>query len=117
MAKIVKGHQSELTLATLGQLAGGQAEATVNAALRAALRDTEDRGGDKKPRKVTIEIVLEKLSEDALSATVRAKTTVPPYQTEPTIGSIVAGDRGAPAMAFAPNSPGNPNQPDLPIDE
>lgn len=70
MAK--KSHQQVLTLSTLGELAGGQAEATVNAALRAALRDTEDRGADKKPRKVVIEVELKKLSADAVSATVRA---------------------------------------------
>lgn len=109
-----KPHQQTLTLATIGQLAGGQAEATVNAALRAALRDTEDRGADKKARKVTIEVELAKVGENTICATLKAKTTVPPYQTDPTFGEITTGERGAPEMAFSPSSPSNPNQPPLP---
>lgn len=42
-----KAHQRTLTLETIGELAGGQAKATINAALRSALRDIEDRGADK----------------------------------------------------------------------
>ncbi len=110
-------HQQTLTLSTIGELAGGQAQATVDAALRAALRDTEDRGGDKKPRKVTIEIELRKVGDETISATVKAKTSVPPYVTDPTFGEIQTGDRGQPEMAFSPSSPSNPNQPNLPIEE
>ena len=114
-SKANKAHQRSLTLATIGDLAGGQAEATINAALRAALRDTEDRGGDRKPRKVTIEIELRKLGEDNVSATVRAKTAVPPYQTDPTIGELRLTERGQPEMAFSPQSADNPDQPGLPM--
>lgn len=107
-----KPHQRSLTLDTLGQLAGGQAEATINAALRAALRDTEDRGADKKPRKVTIEIELKKVGQDNVSATVKAKTSVPPYQTDPTIGELrVSEANGQPEMAFSGDAPDNPDQP------
>lgn len=112
--KALKDHQRTLTLGTIGQLAAGQAEATINAALRAALRDTEDRGADKKPRKITIEIELRKLGEDNVSATVKAKTTVPPYQTDPTIGELRLNDRGQPEMGFSPAAPDNPDQPALP---
>lgn len=111
-----KAHQRTLTLATVGQLAGGQAEGIVNAALRAALRDTEDRGADKKPRKVTIEIELKKLGE-SVSATAKAKTTLPPYVTDPTFGDLTVNDRGQPEMQFSPVAPDNPDQPGLPIDE
>jgi hypothetical protein len=112
--KTKQPHQATLTLDTLGQLAAGQAEATINAALRAALRDTEDRGADKKARKVVIEIVLEKLSPDVVKATVRAKSVLPPYVTDPTIGELQPGERGQPEMAFAPAAPSNPHQANLP---
>ncbi|VTU01032.1 unnamed protein product [Gemmataceae bacterium] len=108
-----KAHQRTLTLATVGQLAGGQAEAIINAALRAALRDTEDRGADKKPRKVTIELELRKLGE-SISATAKAKTTLPPYLTDPTIGELTMNDRGQPEMSFSPVAPENPHQPAVP---
>lgn len=113
-AKTKQPHQATLTLDTLGQLAAGQAEGIINAALRAAMRDVEDRGADKKARKVTIEIVLTKLSEDAVSATVRAKPTLPPYVTDTTVGELQPGERGQPEMAFAPSAPHNPSQPSLP---
>jgi len=109
-----KPHQRSLTLGTLGQLAGGQAEATINAALRAALRDTEDRGADKKPRKVTIEVEFKKLGEDNVSATVKAKTTVPPYLTDPTFAELRVGDAGQPEMVFSPHDPDNPDQAAIP---
>lgn len=108
-----KPHQKTLTLANVGKLAGGQAEATINAALRAALRDTEDRGADKKGRKVTIEIELKKLGEDNVSATVKAKCSVPPYVTDPTFGELRVGEAGQPEMAFSPADPDNPDQPAL----
>lgn len=109
-------HQEALSLETLGQLAAGQAQATVNAAISAAIRDTEDRGSDNKPRKIIIEIVLLKLSDDAISAAVKAKTTVPPYVTAATIGELKPDERGRASMVFAPAAPHNPNQPNLPID-
>jgi hypothetical protein len=106
-------HQQALTLATLGELAAGQAEVTINAALRAALRDTEDRGADGKPRKVTIEVELKKTGPDHVVATVKAKTNVPAYQTEPTIGQLQL-DNGQALMAFSPSAPDNPDQGRLP---
>jgi hypothetical protein len=110
-----KPHQEALTLETLGDLAGGQARAVVNAALRAAVRDLEDRGGDEKPRKVTIEVVIEKVSRDGsgVLAKVKAKTGVPPYETDPTFGDLQTGERGQPEMAFSPSAPENPDQPPL----
>ena len=114
-----KPHQKTLTLATVAELAGGQAEAIVNAALRAAVRDTEDRGADGKPRKVTIELELKKIGRDGtgVAVFVRAKTTLPPYATDPTIGDLGSGDRGQAELNFSPVAPDHPDQPQLPIDE
>ena len=98
-----------LTLASLGGLASGQAEGIINAALRAAIRDTEDRGSDKKKRKVTIEVEFAKLGDENVTTSVRAKTTLPPYQTSDTVGNLkVDGERVS--VEFNPNSPDNPEQ-------
>lgn len=108
-----KAHQQPITLDTIGLLAGGQAEAVVNAAIRAAVRDTEDRGGDGKPRKVVIELVFEKVGKDGTGvvATVKAKTAIPAYQTDPTYGDLKVGSRGEPEVAFSPADADNPDQP------
>lgn len=113
MSQLRRRHQQTLTLATLGELAGGEAEAVVNAALRAALRDTEDRGEDKKARKVTIVVELKKVGDGHVSATLQAKTTLPNYQTNTTIGELKPDERGHPVMNFGPHAPLNPDQPPL----
>lgn len=107
------GLKQPLTIDNLGELSAGQSRGVINAALRAALRDTEDRGSDKKARKVTIEVEFKKLG-DGVTATVRAKTGLPPYMTEPTIGSMEF-DGAQPVMKFNPHSPGNPDQQTLPM--
>lgn len=102
-----------LKLGSISELAEGQAEAVINSAIDAAVRDTEDRGDDEKPRKVTIELVFMKLNENQIAATVKAKTTLPPYATKPTIGNLVSDGRRA-EMQFSTASQGNPDQPGLP---
>jgi hypothetical protein len=84
----------------------------IDAAIRAAVRDTEDRGSDKKKRKVTIELELGKVGE-SVTATVRAKTTLPPYQTEPTVGALTPDGKGGFGVEFNPHAPGNPDQQEL----
>lgn len=113
----MKQHQKSLSLETLGALSNGEAAATINAAIRAAIRDVEDRGDDKKPRKVTIEIEFKKFGESNVVTHVRAKTAVPPYQTNPTIGELAIDPAGRPEMAFSPGSSDNPDQPELPLGE
>ena len=103
------GPLQPLALDTLSQLADGQAKATINAALAAAVRDTEDRGDDGKPRKVTGEIELKKLGEDSITATIKAKTAVPPYVTKPTVGKLRLEGRNA-EMVFSPSNADNPDQ-------
>lgn len=98
-----------LELDTLSQLADGQAQATIDAAIRAALADTEDRGDDGKARKVTIDIELKKLGDDSITATVKAKTTVPAYVTKPTVGKLRMQGRSA-EMVFSPTCAENPDQ-------
>ncbi len=108
-----KPHQESLSLESIAVLADGQGKAVINAAINAAMRDTEDRGEDGKARKVTVEIELKKLGDDNVTATVKAKTTLPPYVTKPTIGRIGMEGR-KPRMLFSPASAENPDQPALP---
>lgn len=111
--RATKAHQVNLSLATLGELAGGQAAAVVDAALRSALRDTEDRGSDKKSRTVTITVVMGKIGTDKVGVGLKAKTSLPPYVTDDTIGDLSVNDRGNPECAFSPVSAENPDQPEI----
>ena len=102
--------QENLQLNTLADLADGAAGVAIDAAIAAAVRDCEDRGGeDKKPRKVTVELEFKKVGEDYVSATVRAKTSIPPYLTKPTIGKLKVDGRTV-HMVFNPNAANNPDQ-------
>lgn len=108
-----QSHHVKLTLATLGDLAGGQAEAIVNAALRAALNDTEDRGADKKARKVTIEVEMKKIGNDGVAVSLKATPKLPSYATDSTVGEILIGDKGQAEMAFSPTVSDRADQPPL----
>lgn len=114
--KTTKAHQRNVCIGNIGDLAGGQAKAAINAAINAAIRDTEDRGDDKKARKVTIELEFKKVGENSVSTTVKAKNTIPPYVTDPTFGELTMNN-GRPEIAFSPNSASNPDQPAIPMDD
>lgn len=102
-----------LNLATLGDLSEGFAQATIDASINAAVRDTEDRGDDGKERKVTITVKMKKLSGEAIAVAVEAAPVLPKYLTKPTVGTLTHKD-GRPAMAFSSASAENPDQPALP---
>ena len=98
-----------LTLETMSGLSNGQVAAAVNAAMRAAIRDTEDRGADKKVRSVSIEVDFAKVSEDTIAVAVKCKTKMPAYVTQPTFGNIVF-DGVEPKVEFNPHSADEPAQ-------
>jgi hypothetical protein len=112
--KVRPADEAKLNLTTIRDLSNGQAEAVINAAIQAAIRDLEDRGGDKKPRKVSIEMEFKKLGEDVVTATVKAKTTLPPYVTQPTFGTLNV-DGTAAHMKFNPNNADDYEQQTLPM--
>jgi hypothetical protein len=109
-----KAHQVDLALDTLGHLAGGTAGFVVDAALRNALRDTEDRGMDKKARTVTITVSMNKIGKDKISIGLKAKTALPPYVTDDTIGDLGVDERGKPECSFSQVSGENPDQDAIP---
>jgi hypothetical protein len=72
---------------TLGDLDGGAARAIVNAALRDAVNDLEDRAHqDKKPRKVVITLTFSHLENGLVDTRVEASVKAPARRTAPTIG-------------------------------
>jgi hypothetical protein len=104
--------REKLSLDTLGELDGGRAKGIINAAIRAAVNDLDDRGDDAKERKVLITLSLKKKKGNIfLSAT--AKPTLPAYQTDDTVGEIKIGIDGA-KVEFQPLAPENPDQEPLP---
>lgn len=94
--------KTNLSIETIADLSEGEAAAVVNAAIKAAISDTEDRGDDEKSRKVVITLEFVKMGA-SIGVTVDASTKIPAYRTKPTIGEIVVDGRAA-AMRFSPNS-------------
>jgi hypothetical protein len=107
----------QLALINLGELANGAAGAVIDAALQAAIRDTEDRGlEDGKPRKVTITISLTKIDDETVTAEVEAKTSVPAYKPKKTVLNIsYAGAGKVPALLFQPASADRADQETFPF--
>lgn len=107
---------TSLTLESLGELGCGQARAVIERELNAAIRDCEDRGEDKKARKVVIEVELKKVNDETMVVNVSAKATTPKYRTENHWGKIDL-NRGKPELKFSPVSLTNPEQKGIPFDE
>ena len=103
-----------LSAKTIGDLGGGSAAAVINAALRVAISDLEDRGlEDGKERKVTIEVVMKKIAADTDIVDVTADPTIPKFRCEPT--SAVGRIRdGQPYLLFQTDNPERNDQPTFP---
>ena len=101
-----------LTTDTIGELHHGFARSIIDAALESAYRDTEDRGGDGKPRKVVIEISLEKIDDGTVCIGLEAIAKLPKYQIPDTVAQIQAPTKkgAAPQFAFRSDSPERPVQ-------
>ncbi len=105
-----------LSLENLGELDGGRAAGIINAALKQAVADLDDRGDDLKARKVTIVVEMEKSENSGhVFATVKAKTSLPEYKTGGTLAEFKQLPRGGGvALLFQPLSPHDPDQEPLP---
>lgn len=100
-----------ITLETLNQLDSGRAGAIVNATIRQALADLDDRAADdEKPRKVVITLTLNRLDSGALAAHLESAWKAPAYKTAGTIANLKRDDAGRVTAEFQPMSPDNPNQ-------
>ena len=98
-----------LSLESLGDLGFGQAGAVINDAIRTALNDIDDRGGDKQTRKVNVTLTFKQLDSGQVQTSCEASAALPKYRTISTIGDIKQGKNG-PELSFSPLAPGNPKQ-------
>lgn len=92
----------------LGDLDNGRARAIIDAAIREAIGDLEDRAEyDEKPRDVIIKIRFELRKNKEVDVTVDAVAKMPPRKTAMTSGQIVdrEGRAGVRFSALAPDDP------------
>jgi hypothetical protein len=107
----------DITLATLGDLDGGTAGVMIDAALKAAKEDADDRGSDGKAREVVIKVKMKQLPNEQIETIVTAKATVPEYQTHATFCRL-ARRAGKVEVQFQQHNPERADQGTLPmIDE
>lgn len=105
-----------LSIQNLGEVDGGRAGGIIDAAIKAAVADLDDRGKDGLPRKVTITLSMKQSDESNLIFTsVKAKATLPEYATSSTVAEFKQLPHGEGlALAFQPLSPHDPDQEPLP---
>lgn len=102
--------QVPLTLATLGDLAGGAAAMMVNADLATATADVDDRGDDGKVRKVVIEVSISKREDGQVEIDVQSCVKAPKRRTPSTVARIGTKGGGELGLLFQQHSPDRPDQ-------
>jgi hypothetical protein len=109
---------TQLTLASVGDLNDGAAEAIINREIQTAVRDIDDRGHDGKPRKVVIEITMQQNKGDdgriTVDLDVAAQAKVPPRRTGTTVAKPFEKD-GKVALLFQEFNAENPDQGTFPV--
>lgn len=108
-----------LSVATIGHVDHGAAELIIDAAIKEALEDLDDRGEDDKPRKVLIELSVQRMANGLVEAHVKAQAKLPPRQTASTIGSLAKRPKGVELMfqEFSPEDPAQPSFEELDREE
>ncbi len=104
--------QLPVTYETLGSLDSGAAKAIINAAIKEAVSDLDDRGGDDgKARTVLIQIVLTPRSNGQAEVEVQATAKLPPRRTASTVAALrFAKDGGGSQLLFQDLAPDDPDQ-------
>ena len=101
-----------LKLETLGKLDEGRAQAIIDAEIKQAVADLDDRGKDGQKRKVIIELTMVRNKHDRIETVIKAQAKLPPRQVYPT-DSKVAHDPTNPkslVLMFNENAPENIDQ-------
>lgn len=101
--------QRSLTLSSLAALDSGAAGAIVEAALREAVADLDDRGQDQKPRQVLITVSMTQLENGQVAVDVDAAAKLPRRRTASTFCRIKKEVAGA-SLQFQEWSPEHPDQ-------
>lgn len=103
--------QEKLCCRTLHELDNGAAGAIIDAAIREAVMDLEDRAAeDGKPRQVEVKVTFSRADNGQIITHVEANAKVPRRRTASTIGKIGVGKPGESAMLFQTMAPDDPNQ-------
>lgn len=103
-------HRVGLCCDNLGELNYGMARGVIDHCIAAALADLDDRAErDGKPRKVTIELTLERMDNGQVASDVKARFTAPPYGTNKTVHDVRKVEGGQKLM-FSVHSPERPEQ-------
>lgn len=104
-----------LCLDSLGDLADGSARLIIDRAIQEAVSDTDDRAADDgKPRKVTIELTLERRGDGLIEAHVAAQAKLPPRRTASTVGRPIRRDEKT-RVFFQEWNAENPDQGTFPV--
>lgn len=106
-----------LTLDTIQHLDMGKAALTFDDCLHRGVRDCIERPGDKRPRKVEMQLTLTPLTEihgksiscEGAKGVFVIRVTVPNYQT----GEVDFGVRNTGALIFSPENPHDHRQTSL----
>lgn len=101
--------QHVLTSETLPQLDGGAAGAIIDAAIREAVSDLEDRGDDGKPRKVEITLTFTGRDDGLVETDVEAAARLPRRRTAQTIARPKRDAAGS-RLFFQGCDPTDPDQ-------
>jgi hypothetical protein len=99
-----------LTLESLGDLNMGTARVIVNEEIKRAVLDTEDRGGDEKPRKVVIEVIMTRREDGLIETEIAAQAKLPPRRAASTTCKPVHRGKNDVNLVFESWSPENPDQ-------
>jgi len=102
--------QKALSLASLGDLDNGRARAIIDAAIREALCDLDDRGDDEKPRFVNIRLTLKQMESGLVESRVEAESRCPKRRTASTIAKVKRDGKMQSRLVFQDGSPDNPDQ-------
>lgn len=101
--------QAELDLESLGELDSGNAKLIINAALREAVADLDDRGRDGKERQAVITVRMRQSDAGLAVVHVEAHAKVPARRTGGTIG-MLAHQNGRSRVHFQKFDPRDPAQ-------
>lgn len=100
-----------LTSKTLADLDEGRAGFIIDAAIRRAVADLDERGGyDGKPRKVVITVTLDLNEKGQVESSLEACVKMPSLRTAPTVGDVENPGRADIGVRFSTNSPDDPTQ-------
>ena len=108
-------------LENIAELDGGKAMETFLDAMRVAVKDCDSRPGDKRPRKVVLQMTMKPnpimdgntIECESVDANFQCKTLLPHYETQ----NINFGIQNSGDLVFNPDSPRAFNQATLLADE